>query len=236
MVGLQFYYFPTKEGLETRTSGKRIRRKDGKKVKRKKKIIREPNIFDDINNGLNSLKELPGKIADGFNKVGEIFNKITDGFNQMIDFFKKVGEIFNFIPRFFKYLGEFMMKVLNNILQCFLFIPTLFLWIGEYIKGGIKFITNLPKCFKWYALEVFGNIIYSPFKFIFWVFDIRDIENMIWNYAEDFDCAFKKLTGYHIIHYPRDIQLQCYTFCPPDFTKFPDLDWSFNPPTISINF
>ena len=68
MVGLQFYHFPMQEGLETR-----IRRQDGKIVKRKKKrkSIREGFSFDDI--------------GDIFKKMGDVFNKVTDVFNKIVE-------------------------------------------------------------------------------------------------------------------------------------------------------
>ena len=59
---------------------------------------------------------------------------------------------------------------------------------------------------------------------------------MIWKYTEDIDCIVKKYSGYHLIHYSDSIQDRCYSFCPEEFPKFPNLDWKFNPPSLNANF
>ena len=241
LIVVQLYIYPIKEGLETR-----IIREDGKVIKRKKRKtqrkIREGIDWDPLRVG-EKTKQLGNKaksdfdqLTATFNKVTDTFNEVTNGFNRMFDFFKKIGNIFNFIPTFFKYLASFIVRVFNNISTAFNYIPRVFLWLGSYLNGAMKFVINFPKCFKWYSLETLGHILYAPLKFLFWLFSLQSTEDMLWGIAEDFDCTVKKYTGYNLIHYSNDIQQQCYTFCPEDFPKFPNLDWSFNPPTIDIRF
>lgn len=199
---------PIQEGLETR-----IRRKDGKIVKRRKKKPMREGLF-------NPFKGI---------------NELINGFKRMINFFKLVGRIFGYVGELFRYLFKYIQRVMNNIAEAFKYIPRVFVWLGSYIAGGMKFITNLNKCFGWYGLDAFGQTLYLPVKFIFWIFGLQEIEKMLWKIVEDIDCMAKKITGYHLTHYPDSIQDRCYSFCPDEFPEFPKMDWSFNPPSLSID-
>jgi hypothetical protein len=240
LVGFSIYniYFqPVQEGLETR-----IRREDGKLVKRrKKKLIRE-GLDDPFTKLGRAIKDSFNKTKETFNRAGEslkksfqIFEEVKKGFQRMSNFFRSVGDIFKYIPRLFKYLGSYIVKVFDNVAEAFKYTPRVFIWLGSYITGGLRFVTNLNKCFGWYSLDVFGQILYSPIKFLFWLFSLQYIEDMLWGYAENIDCMVKKYTGYHLIHYSDSIQDRCYSFCPDEFPRFPDLDWRFNPPTLKVD-
>lgn len=228
------YSEPVKEGLETR-----ILREDGKLVKRrKKKVIRE-GLKDPIG---DAIKESIRRTRDTFERAGEslkksfqIFDEVGKGFKRMIGFFKMIGKVFEWIGEFFRYLFNFIVRVFNNIGEAFKYIPRVFTWLGSYLTGGIRFITNLNKCFGWYGLDIIGQILYAPYKFLFWLFSLEYIEKMLWGYAESIDCMVRKYTGFHLIHYSDAIQDRCYSFCPDEFPRFPDLDWGFNPPTLSTN-
>jgi hypothetical protein len=153
----------------------------------------------------------------------------------MIGFFKMIGRVFDWIGEFFRYLFNFIVRIFDNIAQAFQYIPTVFKWLGSYLTGAIRFVKNLNKCFGWYSLDALGQALYSPIKFLFWLFSLQYIENMLWGYAESLDCMVKKYTGYHLIHYSDEIQDRCYSWCPDDFPPFPPLDWSFKPPTLNTN-
>jgi hypothetical protein len=204
----KLYLQPVKEGLEDL-----IKREDGKLVKRRKKIVIE---------GLSGPFSFLGDIAKIFKKIGKAFSTI--------------GQIFGYVPKLFTYLSKYIGKVCNNLTQAFQYIPRVFIWLGSYITGGLRFITNLNKCFGWYFLDTLGKTIYLPIKFLFWLFSLTSIEDMVWDFAESFDCIAKKYTGYHLIHYSDSIQDRCYSFCPDEFPKFPKLDWKFNPPTLRLNW
>jgi len=231
------YVQPVQEGLETR-----IRREDGKLVKRrKKKLIRE-GLDDPFTKLGRAIKDSFNKTKETFNRAGEslkksfqIFEEVKKGFQRMSNFFRTVGDIFNYIPRLFKYLSSYIVKVFDNVAEAFKYTPRVFIWLGSYLTGGLRFITNLNKCFGWYSLDVFGQILYSPIKFLVWLFKLESIENMLWDYAENIDCAVKKATGFHLIHFSDSIQNRCYSFCPDEFPQFPRLDWRFDPPTLRLN-
>jgi hypothetical protein len=240
LVGFSLYAIytePVKEGLETR-----IMREDGKLVKRRKnKIIREGINLDPLNVGgkiresIENTKRALERAGENLKKSFQIFDEVGKGFKRMIGFFKMIGKVFEWIGVFFRYLFKFIVRVFDNLRKVFEYVPAIFKWIGSYLEGGIRYLSNLNKCFGWYSLDAVGHILYAPIKFLFWLFSLQYIENMLWGYAETFDCMVKKYTGYHLIHYSDEIQNRCYSFCPDPFPRFPDLDWTFNPPTLSTN-
>jgi len=236
LVGFSVYkiFFQTvQEGLEIR-----IKREDGKLVKRRKKPILEgidDPVGDAIRESIERTKAVFERAGENLKKTFEIFDEVTKGFKRIGKFFVSIGQVFTYIPKLFKYLAWYIGKVFDNITKAFKYIPSVFQWLGSYLTGGVRFITNLNKCFGWYSLDIFGQILYSPVKFLFWLFSLQNIENMLWDYAESIDCMVKKYTGYHLIHYSDSIQDRCYSFCPDEFPLFPNLDWTFNPPTINVD-
>ena len=238
------WHFQIKEGLENQGNAKEthIKREDGKVVKRKKNKTVErfkesinwdplnvggkvKKAGDDMKQGIEQVgrdaKDGLNKIKETFDKVRETFDKMKEGFNMIGDFFKKIGNVF-------KEVGNFFSRVFNNIKLSFEYLKDIFEWIGSYLTCGVKFITNLNKCFGWYSLDTVGQILYSPIKFISWLFSLEYIENMLWEYIELLDCWVKKITGYHLVHYSDEINSKCYACCPKPFPRFPDLDWGFN--------
>ena len=194
------YFQSTKEGLENR-----IKRQDGKIIKRRKKNKRKNK--EPVREGL-------------FNPFSEIIN----GFKRMIGFVNMLVGIGNYLRDLFRYLFDYINRIVDNVKQSFMFVPSVFVWLASVISGGLKFIINLPKCYMWYFLEAFGQLLYLPIRTLFWMFNLQSIETMAWEFAEKIDCMAKKFTGYHLIHYSNDIQDRCYSFCPDEFPKFPGLE------------
>jgi hypothetical protein len=212
------YFQPVQEGLETR-----IKREDGKLIKRRKKK--------------SAHNQIEAKyIREGISGPFSFLDDIANTFKKFANFFSMVGNVFKWAGDLCRYLVWYVGHIFDNIAQAFMYIPEVFLWLGSYITGGLRFITNLNKCFGWYFLDMMGQTLYLPVKFLFWVANMKSIEDMIWEYAEDIDCIVKKYTGYHLIHYSDSIQDRCYSFCPDEFPKFPNLDWKFNPPSLNADF
>lgn len=211
----EHYFQSSKEGLENPP----IITRDGKSIKRRHRRKKHKN-------------ENSEPIVEGLSNP---FAELTKGFKRMIGFFKMLGGIFGFLRDLFRYLFNYINRVFENIAKSFAYIPRVFVWIGSYITGGMKFIVNLPKCYMWYILEAIGQLLYLPIKFLVWIAALQSTERQIWNQIENIDCMVKKSTGYHLIHYSDTIQDRCYSFCPDVFPKFPNLDWSFNPPTLRMN-
>jgi len=208
------------EGLETR-----IKREDGKLVKRrKKKSTYSQDESKYIREGISGPFACLDDIAQFFKRISNVFSV--------------VGRVFSWVGDLCRYLVWYVGHIFDNISEAFKYIPRIFLWLASYITGGLRFITNLNKCFGWYFLDMFGHVLYSPIKFLFWLFSLTDIEDMIWKYAEEIDCYVKNTTNFHLIHYSDSIQDRCYSFCPDEFPQFPDLDWRFNPPSLNadLNF
>jgi hypothetical protein len=237
LVGFSIYnlcFQSIQEGLETR-----IKREDGKLVKRRKKPAMREGLADPIGNAIRSsienTKRTFDRAGENLNKTFAVFDEVTKGFKRMVNFFKVIGRVFEWIGDLFRYLFWYIGHIFDNFSKAFNYIPRVFQWLGSYLTGGLKFITNLNKCFGWYSLDVLGQTLYSPIKFLFWLFSLQYIEDMLWGYAESIDCMVKKYTGYHLIHYSDSIQDRCYSFCPDEFPRFPDLNWKFNPPTLKVD-
>lgn len=80
---------------------------------------------------------------------------------------------------------------------------------------AMQMIQNLTSCFFWYALDIFGKILYLvPQVFIlFFTFlgvPARDVETQIWDGLESLDRIVVDATGYHLIHFPKDVRDRCY--------------------------
>lgn len=181
----------------------------------------------------NEFNKTTDFITDVFTRLWKQIKQAFIEFGRMMEKFFK--ELWYYIKEFgislFQYsidLGKFMGRVFMNIGRGFLYLPSIFMWLYSNIKCGIKFIVNFPKCYKWYALEVLGLILYTPIAFFYWYFDRTDMEKTMWEHIEDLDCKFHSYTGYHLIHYSSAIVEKCYTCCTDDFPTLDKMDWSYN--------
>ena len=118
---------------------------------------------------------------------------------------KKISRVYreNFnikdIGRGFKKMGDALKKI-----------PQFFRAIGSYLKCGVARIKSMPSCMPWYLLEIFGQIIYLPFRILFWMTRTKEIEKLLWKKMEELDKMIHNISGLHIIHYPDFIQDSCY--------------------------
>jgi hypothetical protein len=126
------------------------------------------------------------KPIKGNSKIFESYKEgASNPFKKLTDGFKKIKDGFNKIGQFFKA-------------------------IGSYFKCGIQRIKSMPSCMPWYLLEVFGQILYLPFRIIFKLCKLQKQERQFWNGVEKVDKVFHNAIGLHIIHYPDDIVNGCY--------------------------
>lgn len=111
------------------------------------------------------------------------------------------------------------------------FLPQFIPWAIVAITCLIQKFMSIPNCFLWYSLEIFGKIIYLPFRITFALLDfilaivgikisIQGIINQVWWFIDDISHALYNGGGFHIVHYPDDVIKRCYS-CKID--KFPDL-------------
>lgn len=100
------------------------------------------------------------------------------------------------------------------------FIITSVFYVSELIICTVKTLQNFPTCFFWYVIQIFGIILYLPFRFLFWLLGLGRVEDIIWSKLYDLDKQFYNATGghksndqcsgYHFLHYPCWIVDACY--------------------------
>jgi hypothetical protein len=108
------------------------------------------------------------------------------------------------------------------VLTLFGFLKKVFLWAIDTMKCVIIRLQNFNGCFFWYTLEIIGQILYLPIRFIVWLGggSLKSVESSIWNAIHEMDCAFYGATSVHVIHYPESILKKCYN-C--KFKPFPNI-------------
>jgi hypothetical protein len=116
-----------------------------------------------------------------------------DPLKELGDFFKKIGN-------FFKAIGQF-----------FDFIFNIFKSIFSYVMCGFKMIITLPKCFKWYSLDILGKTLYSPIGFLFFVLGLKSIEKMIWDIIQQIDCFIYSVIGRNMASTWEGATKECYS-------------------------
>jgi hypothetical protein len=101
-------------------------------------------------------------------------------------------------------------------------VPDLFDAIYTFVVFAItwmlclfKNIANMQTCLFYYLIDTVGQILYLPFRIIFWLcymvkLDLYPAEKSIWDMIEDVDRVFIKNVGFHICHWPKSIRDQCY--------------------------
>uniref|UniRef100_A0A6C0JDP8 Uncharacterized protein n=1 Tax=viral metagenome TaxID=1070528 RepID=A0A6C0JDP8_9ZZZZ len=77
-------------------------------------------------------------------------------------------------------------------------------------------LANMQTCIIYYLLETIGQILYLPFRILFWIifkigFEvIYDYEKVFWDKMDELDKIIMGFTGFHITHYPKNIREKCY--------------------------
>ena len=119
---------------------------------------------------------------------------LTFGTQEIYDIEDNIANVGILLDTFFnKTFKEFFTKYLTSCFQC----------AGKMIK-------NFPGCLIWYLLEVVGQIIYLPFRLIFWIFCLQDAERMMWSTISKIDSYVQAFTTFSLIHYPDFIVEDCY--------------------------
>jgi hypothetical protein len=125
----------------------------------------------------------------------------------------KTGKsIFSIIGRFF--------SIFKKVFMVFAFLGSVFIWCFQNITCGLEMFMNFRQCFFWYLLEIIGQTLYLPIRFLVWILGIRTWEKYTWDKIQAIDCAFYDLTGIHLIHYSDDILKRCYKCNPGPFPKW----------------
>jgi hypothetical protein len=157
-------------------------------------IIILANLLSEYTNDVNiegfSLGGVFNQAKGAFSNAGNAFKSISNVGKSITGFFEKV---FNF----FKYIGA-----------VFVWLGSAFVFVGKAIICAFKKIGTLNKCMFWYLLDMVGQILYLPFRFIFWMLGIKECD--IWSPIYEVDDYFHQLTGQHFCRFPDWVNDMCY--------------------------
>jgi len=121
-------------------------------------------------------------------------------------------------------------SIFKKVFLVFAFFGSVFTWCFKNITCGLEMFMNFRQCFFWYLLEIIGQTLYLPIRFLVWILGIQTWEKFTWDKIQAADCAFFDLTGIHVIHYSEDVLKRCYKCNPGPFPKWNiDLKVDLNP-------
>lgn len=172
------------------------------------------NILRSIERGIKKVfRTIISPIENIIKKIVKGVNDIIEGINCLLAFINFIIELFAYIFKFFAWFFT-------------AFLP----WIGQYIECAFMKITNITKCFPWYALDCFIWVVCLPFRFLLWLIDsifnlgIQEIiHDYFWCPLEDLDKFIHDDldTGVHIIHFPDSVMATCYECKTSSFPLMP---------------
>jgi len=120
--------------------------------------------------------------------------------------------------------------IFKKVFLVFAFFGSVFTWCFKNITCGLEMFMNFRQCFFWYLLEIIGQTLYLPIRFLVWILGIQTWEKFTWDKIQAADCAFFDLTGIHVIHYSEYVLKRCYKCNPGPFPKWNiDLKVDLNP-------
>lgn len=88
-------------------------------------------------------------------------------------------------------------------------------FIFTYTVCGVQYIVNLHRCFFYYLVDIFFQLIYLPVRlllFCAWFFynKIYEVESLIWKNIDKADIMQYNFTGIRVTRWPKSIRDQCY--------------------------
>lgn len=146
------------------------------------------------------------------NSIGAIFKIIVTLPKRLMDIGKGIGNIF-------KGFGLTYWGILKGTALGFKDIVMLVYYgayfIFTYTICGVQYITNLPKCFFYYIVDIFFQLIYLPVRlglFVIWIFynKIYGYESLVWKYIDKMDILQYDYTGIRVTRWPKSIRDKCY--------------------------
>jgi hypothetical protein len=169
------------------------------------------HIFDIIPEMFNGIIQITEKVADWTQDVATIGERLQHLAVGIVDLGEGLGD---------EIIG-FPQAVEIGTVDMATFIVTTIIYVGELIYCTMRSLQNFPSCFIYYAIEIFGILIYLPVKLFFWILGLQSIEDSLWGIMYHLDEQFYKLTGghnddhskagYHFLHYPCWIIDKCYS-------------------------
>lgn len=146
---------------------------------------------------------------------------------------KAIGSFLKMIPKLISIITEVVMGIKDIFLglarefqefpqgayyfgvHVAIFIQYLGVFMFTNLFCAMQMIQNFTSCFFWYALDIFGKILYLVPQVFILFFSLlgvpaRDIEKQIWDGLESLDRIVVDASGYHLIHFPKSIRDKCY--------------------------
>jgi hypothetical protein len=145
--------------------------------------------------------------------IGEFFGKISKFFSIPGNVGASLGEIFEGVANEFAGVPQ---GVWLGALDISVFVQYIWEFFITNFTCGMKLLKNIQYCAIYYILDVLGQILYLPFRIIFWVVEKlipgsgSKIENAIWGNLDLVDRWTIKNLGFHIIHFSKPIRDMCY--------------------------
>ena len=151
----------------------------------------------------------------------------------MVKALKAIGTFLKMIPKLIKIITGVVMGIKDIFLglarefqefpqgayyfgvHVAIFIQYLGVFMFTNLFCAMQMIQNFTSCFFWYALDIFGKILYLVPQIFILFFTLlgvpaRDIEKQIWDGLESLDRIVVDASGYHLIHFPKSIRDKCY--------------------------
>ena len=167
--------------------------KDGKRVVREGLKIKAPKF--------PSVKDITKPIIKPITKITAKVENIPKGISK---------EVSGVTRKITKGITVVEKKVTGEIKNGTKSITKAFDPIVKRVAQGVLFILNFPKCFLWYALSVFGYMLYAPVDFLVWIFGVKAYEKMAFNGLNKIDKMFHNMTGIYLFQFSDQIQSDCY--------------------------
>jgi hypothetical protein len=178
------------------------------KHKEEEERRREGNFFDDISNTINDIKNFVNDITRFFRSIpgrvsnfSKAFDKVGKGLKtSWLNLGLSLNEAGDNVGAFFPLIGKYFNNYLASRLKC------------SFEKMG-----KFKPCFKYYLLELIGEILYSIIvrlpAFILHLItgiDVNSQIDIVWNVIYWVDDIIYDLINYHIAHWSDEILNECY--------------------------
>lgn len=110
------------------------------------------------------------------------------------------------------------MEIALGIPHLIVFTIYLVRWLVDHIICTMQLLFSLPTCIFFYIFNTVGQLIYLPFRIIFFILwlcgveSIYNIEKQMWDSIEAADqWVFKHVIPVHFAHWPKSIRSKCFS-------------------------
>ena len=158
------------------------------------------------------IDQILGPIIGPITQMGNLMEMLPKLFQIITEVVMGIKDIFLGLAREFQ---EFPQGAFYLGVHLAIFIQYLGVFAFTNLFCAMQMIQNFTSCFFWYALDIFGKILYLVPQVFILFFSLlgvpaRDIEKQIWDGLESLDRIVVDASGYHLIHFSKDVRDRCY--------------------------